>query len=309
MRYVSVAARLDFDDAVQGTAEPHFSGALERHSRLTLPYAAALRRELTQRNRVYSEHHHLRSRETYGPDPTICYLPGDNEQTHGNFLQKSYRAILNNDGWRRRLEKSHTSAKRALPREDRRWRELDACISSDALLMNIFCNPDTLRCGAVLSMLSVDTGCEPQFGVKARVPLKSGRCDRTEIDMRLGSLLVEAKLTENDFQSKPSDALEAYRDFAEVFAMSDLPQLNGRYLGYQLIRNVLGAHADQCSFCVMMDARRPDLREAWFEVMRAIRVHDLRLRCKMLTWQELAAVLPRAVGRFLDEKYGIVSSH
>ncbi len=43
------------------------------------------------------------------------------------------------------------------------------------------------------------------------------------------------------------------------------------YAGYQLIRNVLAAYAAGCSFCVMHDERRPDLREAWFPVMAAVK--------------------------------------
>ena len=41
------------------------------------------------------------------------------------------------------------------------------------------------------------------------------------------------------------------------------------YVGYQLIRNVLAAYAEGCSFCVMHDDRRSDLREAWYEVLAA----------------------------------------
>jgi hypothetical protein len=33
---------------------------------------------------------------------------------------------------------------------------------------------------------------------------------------------------------------------------------------------------------------------------------DLRLRCKVLTWQELSATLPAGLREFLDIKYGIV---
>ena len=42
----------------------------------------------------------------------------------------------------------------------------------------------------------------PEFGFKPRVPLTSGFVERTEIDMKLGSVLFEAKLTEADFQSQ-----------------------------------------------------------------------------------------------------------
>jgi hypothetical protein len=126
--------------------------------------------------------------------------------------------------------------------------------------------------------------------------------------MRLGNLLVEAKLTEGDFQRKRKAALAAYRDFAAVFYRRQLPQQLNYYLSYQLIRNVLAAYAADCSFCVLLDARRPDLLEAWFAVMQAIRSAELRVRCKVLTWQELAVVLPPTLQVFLQEKYAIAAA-
>ena len=145
----------------------------------------------------------------------------------------------------------------------------------------------------------------PEFGFRARVPLLDGKFDRTEVDLRLGSLLVEAKLTEADFQSREKVYVDAYRDFKKVFDRRGLPQTRERYLSYQLIRNVLAAYALDCSFCVLHDARRPDLRDAWYDVMRCVKIHDLRLRCKVLTWQELAEPLPPPLQAFLEEKYGI----
>ena len=70
---------------------------------------------------------------------------------------------------------------------------------------------------------------------------------------------------------------------------------------------MLAAHAAGASFCVLHDERRPDLREEWFEVMAAVKSADLRTRLKVLTWQELAALLPEALQEFLDRKYGIVA--
>jgi len=160
----------------------------------------------------------------------------------------------------------------------------------------------------VLDLLGVEPGSVPEFGVRARVPLANGRADRTEVDMRLGELLVESKLTEPDFQCKEVARVESYRDFADVFDCGNLPPQDARgFLSYQLIRNVLAAHHGQCSFCVMLDARRPDLREAWFAVMACIRIVGLRLRCKVLTWRELAEALPGKLQRFLREKYGIAA--
>jgi hypothetical protein len=199
----------------------------------------------------------------------------------------------------------------------------------------------------------------PEFGWKARVPLASGRFDRTEVDMRWGGLLVEAKLTETDFQMRAAKVVEGYRDFDAVFEREMLPRgelraarrrtavefaeeftqeweeagaepgieadeiarefqagivarareaepVEAGYAGYQLIRNVLAAFASGTSFCVVHDARRPDLREQWFEVMRAVKSAEMRTRCKVMTWQELAGLAGAGLREFLELKYGIV---
>ena len=73
-------------------------------------------------------------------------------------------------------------------------------------------------------------------------------------------------------------------------------------------RGVLAAHARGGSFCVLCDARRPDLIESWYSVMRVVRNCILRCRLQLLTWQELAAVLPKSLQKFLAGKYGITAS-
>jgi hypothetical protein len=40
--------------------------------------------------------------------------------------------------------------------------------------------------------------------------------------MKLGNLMVEAKLTETDFQTAPARMIERYRDFGEVFDPGEL---------------------------------------------------------------------------------------
>lgn len=267
-------------------------------------YATALRYELSVRNEAYARTHGLKHQASYGAQPVVCYEPdGD---THGNFLPESYRAILADPLWARRLRKTHTSARTAFPRNDRGfWSELDSSNSSDALLMNVFCYPRIFDDERVLSLLGLEHHAIPEFGFKARVPLLGGKFDRTEVDMRLGLLLVEAKLTEADFQVCKKSVVQSYRDFADVFDSRALPQTRERYLSYQLIRNVLAAQANDGAICVLCDARRPDLVQAWYEVMRSVRAMHLRLRCKVLTWQELAAALPKQLQQFLEEKYGI----
>jgi hypothetical protein len=179
-------------------------------------------------------------------------------------------------------------------------------MSSDALLMNIFCCPYVSDDPRVLGLFGIEAAELPQFGWRARVPLKKGTADRTEVDMKLGNMLCEAKLTESDFQSAKPAVLRGYRDFEEVFESSYLPEEGGKLVSYQLIRNVLAAHATDCGFCVLLDARRPDLLESWYAILRCVRPFELRVRCNVLTWQELTAILPEQLCEFLDLKYGIV---
>lgn len=289
--------------------------------------------------------------ESYGSQPVIVYAP--QADCHGNFCDAAYQAMAARPEWMRRFDKIHAQG-RSLPKAERKWRELDSSMSSDALLMNVFCTPGVAESEAVRSRMGVEADAPPVFGWKARVPLKIGRVDRTEVDMLWGDLLVEAKLTESDFQTRAAAVVEAYRDFDEVFDRDLLPRAALRtarrreavefaeeftqewepaaddggaaahafqaglveraleqapaeagYASYQLIRNVLAAYATGASFCVIHDARRPDLREAWFEVMAAVRRSEMRVRLKALTWQELAGWLPEELQDFLAQKYGI----
>ncbi|HET9742438.1 MAG TPA: hypothetical protein VFQ00_06800 [Terriglobales bacterium] len=270
-------------------------------------YAAQLRFELTERAATFARsngHFARRSHEDWG---SVVFEPRG--LLHGNFHPLSYEAILQNPDWHARLGKSLTVTERlAEPEDDRRLRELDSCCSSDALLMNVFCHPQVYESEAVKRQLGIEADSPPVFGWRARVPLEDGKFDRTEVDMRWGDLLVEAKLTEPSFDSCATDRMRAYARFSEVFQRKNLPRHSRQYSGYQLLRNVLAADAHECSFCLLCDARRPDLIEAWFQVLSAIRSLDLRIRCKLLTWQELAPSLPQDLQDFLLLKYGISSS-
>jgi hypothetical protein len=325
--------------------------------------AGQLRLELGLRNRRYARGRlHV---ESYGGSRVIVYAPED--ARHGNFYDSAYAAIMVRPEWMRRFDKVHAQAARSLPKPQldpkRRWRELDSSMSSDALLMNVFCTPGVAESAAMRNALGIEGDAAPIFGWKARVPLANGRFDRTEVDLRMGSLLVEAKLTEGDFQTREARIVEAYRDFDEVFDRELLPRVElifarrkeaaefpeaysqefesvidttipaetlnelqalspsalaaeefnlnrarePGYASYQLIRNALAAYASDCSFCVLHDARRPDLREEWFQVLAAVKSAVMRVRLKVLTWQELAAYLPDELQSFLDLKYGIVA--
>jgi hypothetical protein len=99
--------------------------------------------------------------------------------------------------------------------------------------------------------------------------------------------------------------VERYRDFDEVFERDALEVTRRGVRGYQLVRGVLAAYALGARFCVLCDARRPDLREEWYGVMRAVKSFALRSRLQIVTWQEVAGYVPGTLQRFLGERYGV----
>ncbi|GAC1421048.1 MAG: hypothetical protein NVSMB62_15610 [Acidobacteriaceae bacterium] len=311
--------------------------------------ASQLRREINARAEAFARDERLLHDIAPGTSPAIVF-GRDDAGRHGNFHPASDAAICVTPDWLRRLSKPHTASRRSIARKDWRWMELDAAVSSDALLMSVFCHPgvysDHTLAAPVAALFGVDTQTSLCFGALPGVPLRTTRkrrgsaapktsmVDRTEVDLAFGDpphqLFLEAKLTESDFQTATPKLLERYRDFEAVFDLSalphrllsppplpenvdpddptvNLPRRTGtvRIAGYQLIRNVLAAYAANASFCVILDARRTDLIEQWYSVLLSVHAPDFRWRLKLLTWQELAAVLPRDLRSFLDRKYGI----
>jgi hypothetical protein len=263
---------------------------------------SALRCELSQRNAARAAS--FAAEVSYSPVPSIIYAESEAGE-HGNFLPAAYRRILQQPAWKARLAKVYTGSRFLPRRTDRTRGELECANSSDALLMNIFCYPGILRRQAVCSLLGIPPGIHPEFGVRPAIPLKSGGQDRSEIDLKLGDLFIEAKLTEGDFQTARCDLVHRYRDLDSVFEVDRLPMGKEKYRSCQLIRGALAAHACGASFAVVCDQRRQDLVDACFEVMSAVASAELRCRMSVVTWQELAETVPQKVRVFLAEKYGI----
>ena len=275
-----------------------------------------LRRLVNKSAKSYADQyrlpHYLSRNEA---EPTVLFFPYQDDQDasrHGNFLNTSYDAICGNPEWARRLQKPHPR-RTALPAERyAEAMELDSCTSSDALLMNVFFYSHRFRCDPFIRLMGLPAtaGTEPErvFGFKPGVPLRHSRTDATEADLKIEGILIEAKLTENDFTRKCRDIVECYRDFGSVFEPASLPTQDGHYLHYQLIRNVLAAYYLDTRFMLICDARRCDLIEAARTVLCAIRCPNLRARCDIITWQEVARCAPKALGAFLRDKYDIASS-
>src|SRR5207253_10958572 len=145
----------------------------------------------SHRNLKFAKLQNLVFRESYGVVPAIAYPPDLGNRTHGNFHRASYQAILKNADWNCRFDKVHSQKKSLPAAEHGRWKELDSCNSSDALLMNVFCYPRVFHYERLRALLNLHDEVVPEFGVKAKVPFKNGKFDRTEVDMRIGDLLVE----------------------------------------------------------------------------------------------------------------------
>lgn len=307
--------------------------------------AAQLRREINTRASIAARELRLVHDLSPGSEPAVIF-GRDGSGPHGNFHPAAFARICTEPDWSRRLAKPHTASRRSRARKDWRWMELDAAVSSDALLMNVFCHPGVFDgkhlAPATAALLGVPQATRPCFGFHPGVPLRQRAAsvrrrgdtlepvDRTEIDLVLGALYIEGKLTEAGFQTAAPTLLQRYRDLEQVFDTSSLPRKiigppplapnidpddptvnlpsrNARtaVAGYQLIRNVLAAYAAGASFCVLLDARRCDLIEIWYAVLKAVHAPDFRWRLKLLTWQELAATVPPDLQRFLDVRYGI----
>jgi hypothetical protein len=267
-------------------------------------WSTVLRAELTKRAEIYMTDIGAPGYLSLGPTPTRLFEAYDDGRRHGNFIDASYQAICGEPAWNARRQKAHSQGQ-ALPTEKRSSaRELDSCNSSDALLMNCFCYPGVAEraIGALLPSVSYTS---PQFGVPGDVALVAGEGDATEVDMRIGPAIVEAKLTEHDFTSRPKSHVERYAGFSDVFEVGALPQSSDKYNGYQLIRNVLAANQHSWAFYVICDARRPDLLREWWAVNSAIRDVKLRTRCGFLLWQEVARACPAPLAGFLAKKYGL----
>ena len=224
------------------------------------------------------------------------------------FLAPSLRRILANPRWAARLQKAYTGVHQ-LPRSgDRRRGELECATSSDALLMNLFCYPGVLRRRSTATLLGVDPGLVPSFGVRVALPMRHHETDRTELDMRLGDLLIEAKLTESGFGRASRDRLLRYLHLTETFDLEALPQQAGRFVGYQIIRGVLAAQRHAGRYAVLVDARRVDLQEICFRVLCAVCHAEARSRFRLITWQEISSTLQPTLQQFLLERYGIVNA-
>src|SRR5215470_8436645 len=121
-------------------------------------YVSMIRQELIARNASYATLNQLPHVNSYGELPVVVYQQSECGRYHGNFISASYKEILRRPQWRKRLQKVHSQGRHSLPARDGLWRELDSSLSSDALLMNIFCYPRVTRKEEVGAIVGIEHG-------------------------------------------------------------------------------------------------------------------------------------------------------
>ncbi len=207
------------------------------------------------------------------------------KDVESNFQQSSWEEIVATAAYFDRTKKAHSHFPSAS------ILEMQSSNSSDALAMNIFCHPQIKSWVGVATLLKLSSLANVEFGYKAGV-LKSKLPDATEIDLYLNnSIFVECKLTEEGFTHKDKSEVEKYDEFANVFHIEHLHQDELGYHNYQLIRNILAANQYKGRFLLFCDMRRPDLAKSFFETVRCIKDVDLRIRCEIVYWQDIARVV------------------
>jgi len=212
-----------------------------------------------------------------------------------NFNNKSFKNIQSNTKWFSRLQKPHSKLSGVL--------EMQSNNSSDALLMNIFCHPDFTKWEGPKKLLDISSYNDIEFGWNPHFVNESPFAP-TEIDLKIGAHIFEAKLTEKDFTCKESNVVEDYEGFDLVFDKNVLSKTDcNKYKHYQLIRNILTSAKYNYFFTLFVDETRTDLIKYLFESIIAVKDSSLRKHISFITWQELADVCGYELKTYIYEKY------
>jgi hypothetical protein len=211
-----------------------------------------------------------------------------------SFIEESYENIKKNDDWNIRTIKKHNSLVNTL--------EMQSSNSSDALLMNIFCYPKINQWKGLKQLLDVEDFNDINFGWNPFFENEDPRFP-TEIDMKIGKHIFEAKLTENNFTQKNKKIVENYKDLTRVFDIKKIVKMNEKYENYQLIRNIITAYKYNFSFTLIIDESRTDLIRYFLSIIKAIKNYELQDKINFITWQEIADVCGKDLKNYLERKY------
>lgn len=123
-------------------------------------WSNSLRRELSRRAERFAENGNIPYFTSSGG--TVLFERFAEGRRHGNFSDAAFIEILRNPDWVARLEKVHTQRSKLPADRSQSAMELDSCNSSDALLMNIFCHPQSKKLAPLLGLSEEEW--VPEFG-------------------------------------------------------------------------------------------------------------------------------------------------
>lgn len=209
-----------------------------------------------------------------------------------NFFPDTFTNICNNIDYKKRLDKTLPKAKD--------FKEMQSSNSSDALLMNFFAHPKIKEWKSLRDLISINESDNIEFGWK---PEFSNEIKlKTEIDMKIGDSIFEAKLTEKDFARKKLQTVLKYSNVGNIIDLQSLTNDNV-VSNYQLIRNLLTAEKYGYKFNLLVDESRIDLIREFYKVKCSIKISSLSDNFNFITWQEISNCVGGDLKSFITEKY------
>ena len=208
-----------------------------------------------------------------------------------SFHDETFKNIVGNVHFKR-LAKSHPTAPGFL--------EMQSSNSSDALLMNFFSHPRIKESKSLRKLLSFKLSDDIEFGWNPKHENETRH--KTEIDMKIGMSIFEAKLIESDFKSKTLDVVLRYNDVENLIDLKPLIK-NGLVYNYQLIRNAVTAKIYNYKFYLIVDETRVDLILEFNKVKNLIIDKSLKENFSFITWQEIAKYVEIDLKNYVTKKY------
>lgn len=210
-----------------------------------------------------------------------------------SFHPESFADICNKVTYKGRLDKTHQNVPG--------FKEMQSSNSSDALLMNFFAHPKIKEWKSLRVLISIDQSDNIEFGWYP-VFANETTTHKTEIDMKIGNSIFEAKLTEKDFTQKDLKVVLTYSNIQNIIDLKDFTN-NNIVSNYQLIRNLLTAEKYNFKFNLLIDESRTDLIREFYKVKSAIKVKSLQDNFNFLTWQEISNSVGLDLKNYITEKY------
>lgn len=209
-----------------------------------------------------------------------------------SFYPDTFTSICDNIDYKKRLDKPHSKVPN--------FKEMQSSNSSDALLMNFFAHPGIKEWKSLRDLISINKSDNIEFGWNPEFSNETSH--KTEIDMKIGNSIFEAKLTEKDFTSKE---LQVVLEYSNVENIIDLQVLTNKNVvsNYQLIRNLLTAEKYDYKFNLLIDESRIDLIREFYKVKSSIKASYLSDNFNFITWQEISNCVGIDLKNYITEKY------